>query len=471
MALDDNQKAELIRRFTPVLFLKMGGDDLPVRPEAFLRRSALWSAVVPYDNKMLWGQGDNVTREPLIPRGNINLDPLDPMLLEEGVELWLETEGWARDNKVEPFTDNRTCTPTNPFQPGIETPWFYAEVSDFSTILNWFEFQPAQQGLGLNYAEFQELASSLIWICYYFLFPRHIENGTLARADGSLEPSGNYEGDWTCYAVIARESAAPNFIETPLFAGFSRRRRGASADFGTENLQEYMAIIPWEQVPSTEEHAGVKVALGTHNLYPLNSQQGEPGGVNPQWFDFGQSVSEPANNFVGSAVESPAGHASSAVTLAKMLTGLAIAGPIGALVGAAAGAAEATSIHEEIGEEPELEPGEGAGPDYGDLEDPRDGFQDDADTQAIVPLGQDHLVAALTGSPDGAAQISYWLDDGLETVVDRSRQGFWSDQLGGAHGFNGRWGVRCSDDPYNRRAGGQFPEFRLQILKQLVALL
>jgi hypothetical protein len=194
-----------------------------------------------------------------------------------------------------------------------------------------------------------------------------------------------------------------------------------------------------------------------------------PGGIRPQWFDMGQSAGEPGNNLVKDAVESPAGKASSAVTLAKILAGLGIAGIFGAIVGAIAAGAEAAAIHEGLDEEPKLEPGDGSPPEWpDDLEDPRDQLLDPVEAQAIAPQGQEALIPILTGNEAGAAGVSYWLNDGDTAVVDRARQLFWADHLGIENGYQGRWGVRCSEDPFNRRAGGKFPEFRLQVLKRLV---
>jgi hypothetical protein len=475
MGLDIAQKAGLIQRFAPVLFLEPGQTDFPVRPEAFIERSALWSARVPYDNKMLWGQGVGDVRSPLIPRGGIRFDPIDPIILEHAdAELWFETAGWARADLVDAATDNRTCkldTPAQPYQLNVDGPWFYAEVGDADAIASWFHSPMVQGQVGLDLAGFMDVAGPVHMICYYFLFPHHLEAGALARADGSLEPAGNYEGDWACYCVITRAVEDQPENDEPLFAGFSRRRRGASPDFATEYVQEYMELLPWQQVRAAGDHAGVVVALGTHNLYPLDSPQGEPGGINPQWFDFGSSISEPANKFAQDTIENPASRASSAVTLAKVLAGLAIGGPIGAIVGAIAGAAEAEEIHEGLHEEPELEPPSGAPPEWpDDLEDPRDKLLEPSESHGIVPQGQDALIQALTGAPVNPANVSLWLDDGERTVVDRTVQLFWSDGIIPSHAFGGRWGVRCSDDPFNRRAGCKFPEFRLQVLKRLVAV-
>ncbi|MBD2066104.1 hypothetical protein H6F93_00905 [Leptolyngbya sp. FACHB-671] len=87
-----------------------------------------------------------------------------------------------------------------------------------------------------------------------------------------------------------------------------------------------------------------------------------------------------------------------------------------------------------------------------------------------MPQGQTGLVSLLTGATADAANVSFWIDGGEGTIVDRTQQLFWSDQLNFSEGYQGRWGVRCSDDPFSRRAGGKFPEFRLQLLKGLVAV-
>jgi hypothetical protein len=475
MSLSLTEQAKLIKRFAPVLFLDKSGDDFPIRPDAFIQRSALWSASVPYDNKMLWGQGAGATRSPLIPRGGIDLNSIQLLLRQTRAELWFETSGWSRDSQVESLTDNRICNSITPnaYQLEIDGPWFYAEVCDLDSIKEWFELQTVQEQVGLDWADFLEVIGEVIIISYYFLFPRHIEDRNLARFDSSLEPSANYEGDWACFCVIAKHSDDPTAIESaePIFAGFSRGRRGASIDFGSESVQEHMELYPWNQVPTASDHPGVRVSLGTHNLYPLDAQQGEPGGIRPQWFDFGSSISEPGNNLVTDAVESPAGRASSAVTLAKILAGLGIAGPFGAVIGAIAGAAEAAAIHEGLDEKPELKFGDAKLPEWpDDLEDPRDKLQESGVSLVVLPRGQEGLIPSLLGETEAMPRLSYWIDDSEQTVVDRTQQLFWADRLGSTVGYKGRWGVRCDDDPFNRRAGGKFPEFRLQILKQLVVI-
>lgn len=473
MGLDIAQKSMLIQRFAPVLFLDPADADFPVRPEAFIERSALWSARVPYDNKMLWGLGMGSDRSPLLPRGDLRFDPIHPVILEHGdAELWFETAGWARDVDVQAVTDNRTCnpaTPDSPYQLDVDGPWFYAEVGDDTTIAGWFNSDVVRRQVGLDWNDFVVAVGPVRVICYYFLFARHLEAGVLARADGSLEQAASFEGDWACYVVVTRPVDDVPEHDTPLLAGFSRARRGASGDFGGDFTQAMMELLPWDSVPSAGDHAGVKVASGTHNLYPLDRTQGDPGGVRPQWFDFGSSTSEPGNKMAQDMMESPATNASSAVVLAKVLGGLALLGPLGAVVGAVAGVAEATEIHEALDEKPELKPGEGAAPEWpDDLEDPRDKLLEPESAQAIVPQGRADLVPALIGAD--AAAVSFWMEDGERALVDRTQQLFWGDEITPGHSYQGRWGVRCSDDPFNRRAGGKFPEFRLQVLRRLVML-
>jgi hypothetical protein len=43
-------------------------------------------------------------------------------------------------------------------------------------------------------------------------------------------------------------------------------------------------------------------------------------------------------------------------------------------------------------------------------------------------------------------------------LVDRDAQVWWPNMLSNG-GFRGRWGPRCSLDPFARRAGMRFPEF------------
>jgi hypothetical protein len=476
--LSEERQAKIIAEYSPIMFLHTSEKNFPIRPESVIKKSALWGSQDPHDSKTNWGIGNSSTRNPIIQRGDIPINSYSPFNYPSYYEnhhfkeVWLESEGWQNSELVDFSTDNKTCrevSTTNKYQKEIDGPWFYAEVIDEKSFSELFESKEVIDQVGLNREEFEQMADNLCILCFYFLFPNHIENSKIARADGSVEAAGNFEGDWACYCVILKNEQE-NF--KPFLAGFSRSRRGTSVDFGTDHTQQYMEILPWDQIKKVENHVGVVVALGTHNLYSLDTNNAAFGSIKPQWVDFGKSTSEPFSKFARDLIESPSTMVNSAIVLAKMAAGFGIAGPFGALGGLVAGIAEAVAINDAIHEEHELEYNPDALPE-GELEDPKDEFEEDVHSaQIIVPHGQNELATMLVGDVD-LANISHWIENDVENLVNREKQLFWSGLLNYVDSapITSRWGVRCSDDIFNRRAGGKFPDYRLQTLKSIIEFL
>jgi hypothetical protein len=79
------------------------------------------------------------------------------------------------------------------------------------------------------------------------------------------------------------------------------------------------------------------------------------------------------------------------------------------------------------------------------------------------------LLAPQPGRPEldqSAPVIRNWNGTNVDRMVIRSTQIWWpSDHQ--RRGFDGRWGVRCQDDPNTRRSGIQFPDFRAALLNDL----
>ena len=77
MALTPEQRIALIQTYAPILLLHPDERFVPVRPERFLRASALWNGNQT-GNKDGWGLGaPGFPRQPLIPRAGISLKPED----------------------------------------------------------------------------------------------------------------------------------------------------------------------------------------------------------------------------------------------------------------------------------------------------------------------------------------------------------------------------------------------------------
>jgi hypothetical protein len=255
--------------------------------------------------------------------------------------------------------------------------------------------------------------------------------------------------------------------------------RGLAKDIAPDTFRQGMTIRRWDQIsrPPDSVHPRVFVTKGYHNNYSIHGDkdptEGVLLGVIPldrltcsivEGFDKVVNDIKEAADDVGETAKDIA------VTLAKMVAGsgigLKIAGPLGAglgaLAGIAAGVFEGLSTSntddvpaEDIRKALEREPGPKLGQPYGVVVRP-----DDVDNPLLPP---DQAHPELTES---AASIRTWLGSDEERLVDRATQIWWPTDSH-RRGYDGRWGVRCENDPNNRRSGINFPDFRVSLLNDL----
>jgi hypothetical protein len=356
-------------------------------------------------------------------------------------------------------------------RPELTQPWYSCDVwplDDLASDIGWQEFE---RRFGLGPDDRPEALSGLIAVTYGFLFPEHRQ----ARAHTAIPPeddpySGDYEGDWCHFAVLARApDANPEDLEADDFVAenvaFGQRWRGTLADF-EEFATERMMLRPWSSLLVFDDHPVVVAAKGTHNLHPHDPPLGSDGKIDLQWIDFGKSNSAPIDDFVSDAVEQPY----SSVLAAKVLAGAALGGGLGgilggiagAIVGAIAAAAEAANAEEEgLWETPKLDPSP-----------PPDPPGEDPISEDAVDLAKSSLAKPLSiGNPPffdpSVGESRDWLPEPDQALVDGSLL-LDRSRRNGPPAFTGRWGVRCDADRIMLRTGIKLPSYRLQIMDALL---
>ena len=490
MPFTQSEKIALIERFAPILFLHEEEPAFPVSPIGYVEASALWSSTPPGHPKMGWGLPRRGARRPLIPHKGISLDPAHdtagtadpdgdgvpehylghsgrgtfPFLNPRGLELWLDFAGWHDGHEVTASSANQRTTLEA--RPLLRQPCYTAEVW---TIEEWRDQIGPQETLlrfGLAPQQHPPQLANLAVISYYLLFPLHRQPRPITARDPEDDPNtGNYEGDWTCFAVVVRVSGheQPSLSVEPVFGAFGRRWRGASRDFEEHSLNR-MGLRPWNTLETVDDHAVVQASHGTHNLYPHDPPQTESGSIRPQE-GIGDSLSGVGNSFVQDLVEQPGSAGMALVTAAKIAAGFAIAGIFGAIVGAiAAGAEAALAAEEGIVDVPELEM-EGGGGSEGDI----DAEEIDSEESGLSTQSR---VATPTGTvppfadPDDA-DIQPWSCTAAEALGEVAAPLLFP-AVPDHPRFEGRWGVRCVEDPQARRIGIKFPRYRQQVVDALL---
>lgn len=510
MALTPEQRQQIAATYAPIFIFHPDERFAPVRPEIYLQESALWEATPPSDKKSDWGlDGPNFPRRPTIPKRGISLDPAhdlegsaDPdgdgvnewylghrlpdqpapyLVSNEERGLWLDSAGWADSQDVTDTSLNRICNTDEaarrwrddqPFRGALD--WYYAEVQeldDVSRLLIAIE--------GLGGADIERIVREVlgdIWVVwYYVLYPIHTEYLRRCEqvfADGTR---GDYEGDWNAVGVVIKRPAvlpweAGGQFEPPSHVAYGARLRGLAKDVFPDLAKQGMIVRSWNDVSRKGNHPRVFVAQGYHNNYSVPGDH-SPTELNLLGIPIDKitcELTEEVDEAVGDAKETLDDVAEVvkdvAIVLAKVVAGTAVGSwfpgvgtAIGAAAGLIAGIAEALSssntderIPEDVRDQLEREPGP-----------PKDRFglvlkpADVAD-----PLIQD---PAHPTPDESAVTIRTWAGTDGERMVDRDRQIWWP----GANGYNGRWGVRCTDDPNDRRGGITFPDFRRTLLNDL----
>lgn len=116
---------------------------------------------------------------------------------------------------------------------------------------------------------------------------------------------------------------------------------------------------------------------------------------------------------------------------------------------------------------------ENTNPPDGKIKDPKDKFKDSsASTKSFIvigegPLDEQELIQVMP--PDSNIQRRLqWSGRTLEPV-DRRIENYWPTyNLEMSTGYTGRWGVRCENDPLNRRAGSLLPDYRMEVLRNII---
>ena len=301
-------------------------------------------------------------------------------------------------------------------------------------------------------------------LCYYFFFPAHEELlPNHERNSVPLEPCTNVEakefnsfaGEWACMSVLLeRSDPAGNFL--PSFLGFTGRltqNATAAQAADQDNLAKglVMTVAPFNnpQVALIEEHPQLFVSNGTHAFYLAPGTNTLVFPADSQPYDYcGRFEGTPLPAQPYPSYTSPG--VGVAIVFGKMLAGNGLFGPIGALAGLIWGAVELAqgNYGEDLGV-------------VGSATDtviPNDDTGPPGTGKVVRPKG---LAVPLDGTDqqDWMSQQGLVAPDGrrYDFLVDRNSQLWWPGDFQG--GYQGRWGPRVEQDPFDRRAGMKFPAF------------
>jgi hypothetical protein len=460
MTLPRPLKLRLIERFAPLLYVDPKEPDYPVSPELYVAHAALWSSQPPAHARNTWGVPAGPDRLPLITRGGIDVNSGVFLLpLASGHELWLDLNAWQDGQQVTQTSVNRRSA-AQP-APQLAQPWFSADVWDMPDVRQVLGAQAVATRFGIGPDDHPDQLTGIVVVAYHFLFPSHRQGRALTAHPPDVDPySGDYEGDWTSFAVVTRAYVGHGqplgeHDCVPVYGAFGQRWRPVYPDH-EGFMFERMMLVRWGHVLHVDEHPLVVAAPGTHNLYPHDMPKTPGGTIEVQWTDMGKSVSEPANAFVRDSTESPL----AGLYAAKVLAGLAVGGLPGAIIGGIAAGAEASAAEKEgIQETPKLNPDPPL-----ERDDPLEEDATDLAKNSVAKPGSVQVPPLVDPSQ---SSIRDWLPDASEALVDDSRV---TSPYHGADRptFPGRWGVRCANDPFLIRSGIFLPAYRSQIIDALL---
>ncbi|MBN2700872.1 MAG: hypothetical protein JXR29_05415 [Methylothermaceae bacterium] len=356
----------------------------------------------------------------------------------------------------------------------------------------------------------EPLGENPVFLFYHYLFPTHEERLSTAEltalamalardepeasvgeiledffdlifGEGSVEevPPGSappsfgrhtksYAGDMQCVCVVipTPETDADGQVSlpdddaalpAPFVVGFGRRLRSLrqEIDLGhgvtTRTQQQMRATMSFEAV---DRHPVVYVAGGTHNFYASSGDDGVwPLNVNPS----GLPVPTVSPDDTTPPEQDDLREWAVLTSILKFLT-------FGFIGGAYASALEAG--------------GEGEIPGTGENAD-----QPGSDATDSVPLGpsdEDTIVIAPPGTLPPSDNVRFWrqgvADADRESAelsdIIQDNQPWWPYSLNPLiDGFEGRWGVDCTDDPFDARRGTFYPNFREKLVEALIPLI
>ena len=466
MAAPTSDQMNLIHRFEPILFFDPAERFFPSDAKRYLEQCALWTATDPFLTRNDWSKDEDAGRLGAINgEAAVYVGNLTPAANEE---LFLEMDGWRPpeppdlpeefryanlDRIAERYGDANDPLNKSRF-------WYHAEFFDHVRLRKLFgsaaeggghDFFTLFRALGNPAAELN--LPSLI--CYYLFFPGHDEGLTPCEGIAPARRYASFAGEWACVALLLDQDA-PGGPHSPKFLGLTARNIGVIQHMGQE-VRVGMRIFSWSDLPKLDDHPRIAVARGSHALYlPTET----PAAVKPFTPD------DPARNSCGNAApvtytftEPVYGQDVLAVFFFKVLGGLALLGPVGALAG----------LIWALGEEP---------------------YEGDPSTVTFPPpsaapvtdaFGTAGDVVHPKGSrpaevPLGSPRSHEWPEETLtlpngrryEFFVDRETQGLWPGDPEFPKSYPGRWGPRVVLDPDPRRAGMKFPNFWRMFFDELV---
>ena len=514
MSLTTEQKLQLVEVYAPVLIFHPDERYVPVKPGLFVEASALWKVSPTDDQKAHWGKpgvaAQTFPRLPNIPKRGITLDPngdvegaadvngngvsdwylghkqddgiLPYLIGTEGAESFLDHGSWAHTDEVTETSDNRLADVIGAPSRWVEGPaalertmtdWYHADVSEPSDIEQLLLSIGASGGDAIK--TLRGLLGDIWIVWYYFFYPAH--EGILRRCEDFLDGGhvASTEGDWQALAVVVPkpltlpwETPGEPYPE-PSHVGYSVRLRGVSKYLTPDLAVTGMYVREWKDVSRLGLHPRAFVARGYHNNHP------QPGAQPPANFallgvpieelgcgllDAIQDAKEDLEEFLRDLGDFAEG---AGISIAKALAGAAIGANIvgvgaslGALAGLAAGLFEAIAGSDDD-DRPTPEELAAA-----ELEQPPD--QTAGYGLVLTPESLPHPLTQ--DPPETATEVRRWLGPPGARLIDYSSQLWWpSNRI--RPGYEGRWGVRVTDDPHDIRSGRRFPAFDEALMNNL----
>lgn len=492
----------LIERYHPILYLHKEEKYVPVKPDIYIQNAALWNSQPASNDKRDWGikpSTGNWPHKPIIPKKGISVNKADdkegtidtdgdgvkewyighekidgdlPYLISDKErELFLDFVGWEdgkevnekskniRPNKILAISkyENDNILKDSRF-------YCYADVEELDTMTNLFSLIDEWEGFEPGVLLKQFLGKAwFIW--YYIFYPIHEET---SRHCYEKAGDGDFEGDWTAIGLIVRQSDNPlqNLTDEqkvensePKYVGFSRRSRGLM-EIPLIHFRQDMEIKNWNSISRLKRHPKVFVARGSHNYYRLPGTKEPPEFFNKDPCENFNELEKKINDAIEKVQEKIDNVKTAVVTVSKIAAGCGIGGifgwvgaAIGCGVGAIAAAIEAAVDDSGDGSETVDERAR--------QEAERD-YAPEQDNYGMIIAPTD-LKGELIDAKY-ADKIEYWKGSSKDILIDRAYQIWWRNGQGldGKNylGYQGRWGVKAQEDPYDRRSGIVFPEFK-----------
>ena len=443
-------------------------------------------------------------------------------------ETWLDPSGWVDSDDVTGTTANAAAdlaelqqkwddaSSSNPLQKGRY--WYCAEVTDKTALILILRGLSARidddrQRLIDDLVQKIGLLERVELIAYDFFYPGHQDLLIPKDSPQGTPPNEilTYGGDWTSVMVLVSRRPAAGSPWEGQMVGATRHK--FSAFELSSKLRHTPELLAWDDAGLAKlgaTHPVLFVSQGSHSNY---FGPGDHEALSPSLPD---AVKDKLNEKIQGVVDKAQDKLDDAettkdeiVVAVKALAGLAAGGPLGAVVGLVAGVIEALTtsapdVNQAVQDKLDSDANKGTEP--GPAATPT-GSMTPGIGLAILPPGVS-LSGALTGdlatqlasqnATLSAKQMEVWQSsqltdpstgifkdpdaDGREyfQVIDRSRPAadpahlqVWFPASGNVKdavpGFEGRWGVRVTDDKFGRKAGMQWVDYSGSLLAELIA--